>query len=69
MGSATDVTKSDTPTDKFNWVLCTTVGTILIEQEGGNVVTFAAPPTNVWIPCGKGTNIKIASTAAGMMTV
>ena len=70
MGSVKDLAKSDTDNALFNWVMVTTTtGSVIVDQEGGNSITLAAVPVGVWVPVGKGTNIKIASTAVGFMVV
>lgn len=70
LGTTHDLTKSDTANDRFNWVMVTTTtGTLVIGQEGGNVITLASVPVNVWIPVGEATHIKTASTATGLMVV
>lgn len=70
LGAARDLSKSDTPNDRFNWVLVvTTTGSLVFDQEGGNTTTLASVPVNVWIPVGNATNIQTSSTAVGLMVV
>ena len=55
--------------DDFGWVICTVTGTILIEQQDGSTLTWAAPIPGVWIPCDRGRMIKTGTTATGIMVV
>lgn len=68
IGTARDITKSDTPNDRFNMVMVTTTsGSLNFDQEGGNNIVLASVPIGVWIPVGTATNIRTASTAVGLM--
>lgn len=68
IGTARDLTKSDTANDDFKWVMVTgSTGSVIVSQKGGNDVTLAVVPVNVWVPVGNATNLKIASTAVGFM--
>lgn len=68
IGQARDLSKSNTPNDKFNWCLVTTTaGSLVIQQVGGNQTTLANVPIGVWIPVGNATNILTSSTASGLM--
>lgn len=68
-GTTVDLTKSDTANARFNMVLVTTAGSLVVGQTGGNVITLASVPANVWIPVGDATHITTASTADGIMVV
>lgn len=66
--AARNLTKSDTPNDNFTWVLVTTTaGTLEIESEGGNIRTITNVPTGVFLYVGNATNVRTASTAAGLI--
>lgn len=68
IGQARDLTKSDTPNDKFTWCLVTTTaGSLVVHSVGGNISTLASVPVGVWIPVGNAINIATSSTAVGLM--
>lgn len=68
IGTSRNISTSNTPNDRFSWVLVvTTAGSLVLDQEGGNEITLASVPVNVWMPVGKCTNIKTTSTAAGFI--
>ena len=69
LGTARDLPKSNSTEDAFNWVMVATAGSLVIDQEGGNNVTLAAVPANVWIPVGNAIRIRTVSTAVGFMVV
>lgn len=68
-GAARDLALSDTKNDTgFSWVMVTgTAGSVIVNQVGGNQTTLASVPIGVWVPVGQGTNVRIASTAVGIM--
>lgn len=68
IGTARDITQSDTPNDRFNMVMVTTTsGSLDFDQEGGNNIVLASVPVGVWIPVGTALNIRTSSTAVGLM--
>lgn len=68
VGTAHNLIKSDVPNDRFTMVMVTGVsGTLEFDQEGGNVVALPSVPVGVWVPVGNATNVRIASTALGIM--
>lgn len=68
IGQARNLSKSDTPNDKFNWCLVTdSAGSLVIGSSGGNDVTLSNVPVGVWIPVGNATHILTTSTAIGLM--
>jgi len=68
IGASRNVVKSDTPNDKFDWVLVTTTaGSLVIGQEGGNEITLNDVPVGVWLPVGKAQYIATSSTASGLI--
>lgn len=68
IGTAHNITKSNTPNDRFNMVMVTTTtGTLDVDQEGGNNVVITSVPVGIWIPIGNGINIRTASTAVGIL--
>ena len=69
-GATKDLAESDTPNAKFKWLMVTTTaGSVIVDQVGGDSTTLASVPVGVWIPVGNATNVKIASTAVGLMVV
>jgi len=70
LGTTRDAVKSDAPNDKFTMVMVTTAsGTIDVDQEGNNNIVLTNVPVGVWIPVGNATNVRIASTATGIMVL
>ncbi len=70
MGTAQDLTQSNSPNAKFDWIMVVgTTGSVVVDHTGGNTTTLAAVPVGVWIPMSGGTNVQTASTAVGIMVV
>lgn len=70
IGTARDLTKSDTPNDRFDMFMVTgTTGSVSYTQENGGIIELSAVPVGVWVPTGAATNILTASTALGLMVV
>ena len=67
-GAARDLAQSNTPNDRFDWLMVvTTAGSVIVDQDGGNTNTLASVPVGVWIPMSNGTNVATASTAVGIV--
>ncbi len=70
IGASRDLTASDTPNDRFNWLMVTTTaGDVTYDTEGGNSYTMTNVPVGVFIPVGKATNVQTSSTAVGFVVV
>lgn len=68
IGTARDLTKSDSPNDRFTMIMITgSSGSLEFDQEGGNFIQLASVPMNVWVPVGNATNVRTSSTASGLM--
>ncbi len=67
VGTTRDYTTTDTDSTQFNWVLCRTAGSLIIEMQFGELNTIADAPANIWLPVGNAIRITTASTAAGIM--
>lgn len=68
IGSARDIVKSDVANDRFSMVMIMgSSGSIVYEQEGGGIITITNALSGVWIPVGKAINIRLESTAIGLV--
>ena len=67
IGQARDYAKTDSGNSSFNWVLCRTAGSLVIEGQLGATHTITDAPADTWIPVGNAIRIKTASTAAGLI--
>lgn len=67
-GLSRDLAKSDTANDEFNRLMVTTTaGSVVYNTNGGNTYTVTVAPVGVWIPVGNATNVRVASTAVGLI--
>lgn len=67
-GATRDLSQSDTANDDFSWLMVvTTAGSVIVDQIGGNTTTLASVPVGVWLPVGRATNVRTASTAVGIV--
>lgn len=63
-----NITPSDVSTQHFGWVMVTDVaGSVVYENEGGNIITLANVPVGVWMPVGNAVKIRTSSTAVGFI--
>ncbi len=67
VGTTRDYTLTDIDSAQFNWVLCRTAGSLVIEMQFGDTNIIADAPANVWLPVGNAIRITTASTATGVM--
>ena len=62
-----DAIKSDTPNSNFSWISCSGAGTIVYGVKGGGTRTITAPNVGFWYPAVSGLNVRVESTATGIV--